>query len=328
MQLKYPKEQYPKISVIMAVYNRASLIEKAILSFLDQDYPNVEFLVLDAGSADGSLDIIEKYKDHITYFRSHKDKGPSDAWNEGVKHSKGDLICFLNTDDYYEPDTLIRVGEAFIENPDVDIINVRGRAVSIDKHGNTVKGHEISQEAMHISKGKVNALHPNCRFFTKGIFDKYGYFYYEIEGVMALASDYEFIVRISLYNPVNITLDFVGYNYLGHEDSLTFNTNKYTKLRLYEQKVYYVEQLFKNHSAVMDDKIKKQLLREYRIAFQRRVVKNFVDKDYKTAWKNLKLGMEKFGLRFVFKTIRYYTSYTFRFGRMFRNLRKRLRAKQ
>ena len=318
--MKYKADKYPRISVIMAALNRESTIEKAILSLVNQQYPNLEFLILDAGSNDGTLNIIKKYNDYINYFRSRKDKGPSDAWNEGVDNCTGDIVCFLNSDDFYEENTLIKVGEAFIENEDADIINVLGRMVSQDNSGELIWWHVTTPEIMHIENGFVGALHPNCRFYKKHLFSKYGKFISEIDGVMTLASDYEFITRLSLYNPKNITLNFIGYNYLGHEGSLTYNNNKYTKLRLYDQKVYYIEELLRNHSEVISTKLEAKFKKEHRVAYSRRVVKNIVDKDYDKAFSNLVKGVNLFGVSFTIKTLRFYISYVFRFNKFFKKI--------
>jgi glycosyltransferase involved in cell wall biosynthesis len=316
--MKYSADKYPRISVIMATLNRQATVEKAILSLIEQNYPNLDFLVLDAGSNDNTLAIVDRYKQYITYFRSRADKGPSDAWNEGVDMSTGEIICFLNSDDFYEPGTLIRVGEALIENKDLDIVNVLGRMVALSDSGELVYGHVTTPESMYLKNGVVGALHPNCRFYKKYLFDKYGKFISEIDGVMALASDYEFITRLSLYNPKNITLDFIGYNYLGHEGSLTYNNNKYTKLRLYDQKVYYVEQLLSKHSSVIGDGLRKKLWKEYRVAYTRRVVKLFVDKNFKKGFSSLAKGVRAFGILFPFKVLRYFISYAFRFNKIFK----------
>lgn len=296
-------------------------IEKAILSLIEQNYPNLEFIVLDAGSTDGTLDIINRYKQYISYFRSHKDNGPAGAWNEGVDVSNGDIICFLNADDYYEKNTFLKVAEAFIENSDVEMVNVLGRVVKIMPDESVFVGHITTVETMHIECGKVDSLHPNCRFFRKNVFQKYGKFIDEVYGVMALACDFEFITRLSLYNIKNITMDFVGYNYLAHENSLTFNSNKYTKLRLYEQKVFYLERLFDQYPDLMDDKVRAKFKREYRIAYQRKVVKHIIDKNYMLAWQSMKIGIKKFGIKFFFKTARYYISYNIRFNKLFKKLK-------
>ncbi len=273
--LKYPAEKYPKISVITPVLNRVGTIEKSIRSLLDQNYPNVEFLVLDAASTDGTLEILNKYKDKIDYLKSAKDGGANAAANEGIEKATGDVISFLASDDWFEPNSLIRVGEAFIETPDADIVNVLGRVVNISKDGEMKVGHVSVKEDMPIYKGHVKILHPNCRFFKRELFKKYGLIEERINGEMTFAPDYEFITRFSLYNPKNVTLDFIGYTYLAHEGSLTYNSNKYTKLKLGDQNVFYIENFLQKYTHLMDAGMIKKTQKKLKNMVLRKVVKKF-----------------------------------------------------
>ena len=90
-----------KISIITVVFNGGKFLERAILSVLNQTYRNIEYIVIDGGSTDGSLDIIKKYRDKIAYWVSEPDKGIGDAMNKGIKKATGDWILILNSDDYY-----------------------------------------------------------------------------------------------------------------------------------------------------------------------------------------------------------------------------------
>ena len=316
--LKYSKEIYPRISVIMPVKNRVDTIEKAILSLLDQNYPNYEFLILDSASDDGTLQIIEKYRDKISHFRSHQDTGPNAAVNEGIDKSSGEIISFLASDDWFSPNTLIRVGEAFIENPDVEMVNVLGHIVGKDGNGGYVDGCTSTVEDMQIYKGHVKSFHPNCRFFKKTIFNKYGRMIESVNGEMTYAPDYELITRLSFFNIKNITLDFIGYTYLAHEDSLTYNDKKYTKLKLADQKVFYIENFLKNYAHLLNNEIIESLRADLRKMLARRVVRNLVDKKYLLAKKNALYGIKEFGFLFIFRIIRYYISYNIRINKIIR----------
>ena len=109
----------PKISIITVCYNSEAHIEEAILSVINQSYENKEYLVIDGGSKDGTLNIIEKYKDKIDYFVSEPDKGISDAFNKGIKAATGDIIGILNSDDFMMPDALTKVAEQYEKKIDV-----------------------------------------------------------------------------------------------------------------------------------------------------------------------------------------------------------------
>ena len=96
----------PKISIITVCYNSEAHLEECIRSIVTQEYENNEYLVIDGGSKDGTLDIINKYRDKIAYFVSEPDKGISDAFNKGIKAATGDIIGILNSDDYMMPGVL------------------------------------------------------------------------------------------------------------------------------------------------------------------------------------------------------------------------------
>ena len=109
----------PKLSVITIVYNNVKDIERTLLSVLNQTYPGIEYLIIDGGSTDGTLDILKKYEGRLTKLISEKDKGIYDAMNKGLAQATGDYLLFMNSgDEIYAPDT---VENAFATEPDADI---------------------------------------------------------------------------------------------------------------------------------------------------------------------------------------------------------------
>ncbi len=96
----------PKISVITPSFNQGQFIEETILSVIGQNYPNLEYIIMDGGSSDNTVDVIKKYENQITFWKSSKDKGQADAINSGFQKATGDIICWLNSDDYFMPGTL------------------------------------------------------------------------------------------------------------------------------------------------------------------------------------------------------------------------------
>ena len=102
-------EKQPLISIITVVYNGEKTLEQTIVSVLSQTYPNIEYIIIDGKSSDGTIDIVSKYADKISKYVSEKDNGIYDAMNKGLALANGDIIGLLNADDFYEPDTIENV---------------------------------------------------------------------------------------------------------------------------------------------------------------------------------------------------------------------------
>lgn len=130
----------PAISIITPSYNQGEYLEQTIQSVLDQKYPNLEYIIIDGGSTDNSTKIIKKYEKYLAFWVSEKDEGQSDAINKGLRIATGEVVNWLNSDDYYEPEALLTVGNAF-SNPKVNIVSGRGRIF------------EQTNKTRHFSKG-------------------------------------------------------------------------------------------------------------------------------------------------------------------------------
>lgn len=109
--------KYPKISIVTPSFNQGDFIEKTITSVLSQNYPNLEYIIIDGGSTDQSVDIIRKYSGRLTYWCSEKDKGQSEAINKGLAMATGQVFNWLCSDDYLEPGALFKLAEAYQADP-------------------------------------------------------------------------------------------------------------------------------------------------------------------------------------------------------------------
>ena len=109
----------PVISIITICFNSIATIEETIESVLGQDYPLLDYVIIDGGSTDGTVELVKKYESRLGYFRSEPDEGISDAFNKGIKNAKGDIICIINSDDILLPGVLARVAEYYEEGVDI-----------------------------------------------------------------------------------------------------------------------------------------------------------------------------------------------------------------
>lgn len=112
----------PRISIVTPSYNQGHYIEQTITSILDQQYPNLELIVMDGGSTDHTVEILKKYDSQITYWVSEPDKGQADAIQKGLARATGEIFNWINSDDYLEPGALHHIGTYFAEHPNTDVL--------------------------------------------------------------------------------------------------------------------------------------------------------------------------------------------------------------
>ncbi|MGC3945946.1 MAG: glycosyltransferase family 2 protein [Chryseolinea sp.] len=179
-----------KVSIITVCYNSASTIRETIESILSQDYPNIEYIVVDGNSTDGTQGIVQSYGSRISRFISEKDKGLYDAMNKGIDMATGDIVGILNSDDLYVNNQVIsNVVEAFVAN---DTGVVYGdlyyfRTGSPAKVRRVYKGREFS-----LRRAKFGLMPPHPTFFVKKeIYEKFGKF--DIR--YTLSADFDLILR-------------------------------------------------------------------------------------------------------------------------------------
>ena len=123
------------VSIITPSFNQAAYLEQTILSVLNQDYSNIEYMVLDGASTDNSVDIIRKYENRLAYWVSEKDNGQADAINKGLDQARGEIVAWLNSDDYYLAGTVSSAVKIFEQHPHV--VLVYGNMLAVDEHGKT-----------------------------------------------------------------------------------------------------------------------------------------------------------------------------------------------
>ena len=130
---------WPKISVITPSFNQGDFIEETIRSVILQNYPNMEYFVVDGGSSDNSVEIIKKYEKFITRWVSEKDEGQSDALNKAFDWCTGELVCWINSDDFYYPRAFIKIVQAYLSCNLSETSLITGNTLFIDKASNPIK---------------------------------------------------------------------------------------------------------------------------------------------------------------------------------------------
>ena len=134
----------PKITVVTPSYNQAQFLEQTILSVIGQNYPNLEYIVMDGGSNDGSQEIIKKYEHHFTYWQSQKDNGQGAAINAGFERATGDIFCWLNSDDMFMPGVLLKIGEMFSKITEPAI--VFGNCLHLYEQSSKARGSDVESD--------------------------------------------------------------------------------------------------------------------------------------------------------------------------------------
>jgi glycosyltransferase involved in cell wall biosynthesis len=206
----------PLVSIITPSYNQAQYLENTIQSVLRQDYSNLEYIVVDGGSTDGSQDIIEKFRDKIAWSVSESDMGQADAINKGFNRAKGEIIAWLNSDDLYLPGAISSALEIFQNNPDAGVIY--GDAVSADANGRLLNELRFrSWDTLDLLK--FNIICQPAVFMKRSIVEKIGYldpsyhFFLDHQLWIRLSRETEFIHQpetwaVSRYHPdaKNVTM--------------------------------------------------------------------------------------------------------------------------
>ena len=112
----------PRVTIVTPSFNQAAFLEQTIDSVLSQDYPNLEYIVVDGGSTDASVDVIKRHAKHLAHWESRKDNGPADAINRGLSLATGEIMAYLNSDDLYEPGAVKKAVAGFAAKPAAGVV--------------------------------------------------------------------------------------------------------------------------------------------------------------------------------------------------------------
>jgi glycosyltransferase involved in cell wall biosynthesis len=178
-----------KISIVTPSFNQSDFLEETINSVISQDHPDLEYIIIDGGSTDRSVEIIKKYEKHLTYWISESDRGQTHAINKGFQKATGEILAYLNSDDLYLPHALSRVAGTFTMNPSIDL--AYGNIQLIDEKSNYKRDIRFVPFNFQDLLYEGGCLHQTGTFWTKRIYDVLGGF----DENLTFCMDYDFFVR-------------------------------------------------------------------------------------------------------------------------------------
>lgn len=208
----------PLVTIVTPSYNQAPFLEATIRSVLEQDYPRIEYVVIDGGSTDGSVETIKKYADRLAYWVSEKDRGQTEAINKGFARATGDILAWINSDDTYEPGAIREAVDWMQAHPDAGL--VYGDANFIDDDGNVIGRFPAAQTDYRRLRGGYVHIPQQAAFFRRDLWQKVG----PLDPSFFFAMDYDLWVRIAKVAPLLYTRH-VWANFRLHGDSKTLIAN-------------------------------------------------------------------------------------------------------
>lgn len=206
--------KYPKISVVTASYNQGMFIEQTIQSVLNQKYPNLEYIIIDGGSTDDSVKIIQRYAKHLKYWVTEKDTGQANAINKGINYCTGEVFNWLNSDDYLEPSALFKIANAFAdENVKLVAGKVRNFSISGEE---IISNQNLSAKGLMCWDIDVKFVQPGV-WLRRELVEQCG----GIDEQFHYAFDWDLYIRYLYHFPVVREIDDLLVHFRIHENSKT-----------------------------------------------------------------------------------------------------------
>jgi glycosyltransferase involved in cell wall biosynthesis len=217
----------PKISIVTVSYNQGQYLEQTIRSVLDQNYPNLEYIIIDGGSTDNSVEIIKKYESQLAYWVSEKDSGQSEAINKGRAKCTGDIFNWLCSDDYLEDGALLKIGEAFVSELQPDIVYGKVREFNDEGTRDEIKKGTRIEPTVYKSIVRTFITQP-VTFWKRDMFNEIG-----LDDRMHWFMDYEMWVKYLYKYGQNkvMYIDSLLAHYRFHETSKSQMEADYTQTK-------------------------------------------------------------------------------------------------
>jgi glycosyltransferase involved in cell wall biosynthesis len=210
----------PRLTVITPSYNQAAFVERTLRSVLDQGYPDLEYFVVDGGSTDGSVEIIERYADRLAWWVSEADNGQTDALNKGLRRATGDIVAYINSDDYYLPGAFQTAVQTLADHPEALWMSGAARFVDADGAVTEVwKPVMPAAPARYWLAGTRWAVPQAATFWRRDCFERYGLFREDMHYVF----DTEFGIRLAFAGHFPAMIDDELAVRVVHEEAKSWN---------------------------------------------------------------------------------------------------------
>jgi glycosyltransferase involved in cell wall biosynthesis len=205
----------PLVSIITPSYNQTQFLERTIQSVLDQDYPYIEYIIVDGGSTDGSLEIIQKHQARLAWWVSEQDKGQTDAINKGFNRARGDILAWLNSDDTYNPGAVGAAVKYLIDHPETAM--VYAECNFIDEQDRIIGKFNAAQtDLRRLRQGYVH-IPQQTMFFRAKYWKELG----PLDPSFYFAMDYDLWTRIAAHAPIKYLPGKTWANFRIHTTSKT-----------------------------------------------------------------------------------------------------------
>lgn len=197
---------FPKISIITPTFNSEIYLEETILSILEQNYPNLEYIIVDGGSTDNTLNIIKKYQDNLAYWVSEKDNGMYDAIQKGVDKSTGEILAWINSDDLYHKKAFFIVAEIFSKFQKINWL--LGAVALSDEYGRGIHiGNSKKFTKYDFLMGDFKFIQQESCFFRRSLYERAGGY---IDKTLKYAADFELWFRFFRYDQLYVVDALIG----------------------------------------------------------------------------------------------------------------------
>jgi glycosyltransferase involved in cell wall biosynthesis len=223
--------QLPLVSILTPSYNQGRFLEETIQSVLSQDYPKLEYLIVDGCSTDGSVEIIQRYASQLAWWVSEPDHGQTDAINKGFAHAHGEVLAWLNSDDTYQPGAITQAIEFLLAHPQAAM--VYGDANLIDEHGKIIGRFPSHQTNLkRLLRGSVH-IPQQTTFFWAKVCRQVG----PLDPSFQFAMDYDLWVRLAKQAPLIYTPRlWANFRLHGEGKSVTMDDRCYPEMiRVYRR---------------------------------------------------------------------------------------------